>query len=722
MTTTEPTKRDVVLGSDNRDYVMNDFLTDVVRLHRVIYAVEGKEKPTEEDQVKDITEHVYKLITKGKEHHLAGIRNVPTPFLTSEGRFLKCESSNEDGKEIVYTHKELSETEAKEHLTKFILEEFAKSLDIQDKESPYKEFADMLKRYPVEEESKEKEETKDTITPSAKDAILIAASDTRAVSDRIQEHELGNKVLFSTTSQVVSAYTISSEKRVEATLTVMHSIDDAHFGVKNPLTPEGAEAEATVPPPSQKARFLIRKVGDDERSTWSMMDGVSAAFLLLCFVFEVYLEKGVQANEVSSNYPETLAGSTGAIENPTDFDVLFGRGGLTNAHPGNKRFRDVIALHRPDYIRAIKMDKPAVARKIVRSIRLGTPPGRFLKKNDDGKWYDVGDRTAAEKTSQGLRERTNAEKRQRHALREALRIRKQDMTEGEEGEGDESKKTSSVASPAPVPILNYVGTNLAVPLSLGMKEPPRNTVKRRKTENGAVSDELNTEGLPPNAVDEDGNILVTDYDILCGRGGLTNHHKGNKRFRDIVALHRPDYVRAPKIQKPSVARVIVRAIRNGDPPGRFLRKDEKSGKWIDIGDKKAAEKTSQALREKTNEEREQIKKDPSSVASPSTIGLLPAATTTDFLATAGAMMAGIPAAQANVVVATGEGKSEEKKDGKDDAKPTAEGEEIKKDEEMEDKNIVKDPTANLPKEETEPDASTDVKTDDKMEDIITTEV
>lgn len=91
----------------------------------------------------------------------------------------------------------------------------------------------------------------------------------------------------------------------------------------------------------------------------------------------------------------------------------------------------------------------------------------------------------------------------------------------------------------------------------------------------------------------------------CGRGGLTNHHRGNKRFRDIVALHRPDYVRAPKIQKPSVARVIVRAIRNGDPPGRFLRKDEKAGKWIDIGDKKAAEKTSQALREKTGEEKEE---------------------------------------------------------------------------------------------------------------------
>lgn len=68
-------------------------------------------------------------------------------------------------------------------------------------------------------------------------------------------------------------------------------------------------------------------------------------------------------------------------------------------------------------------------------------------------------------------------------------------------------------------------------------------------------------------------------------------------------MHRPDYVRAPKIQKPSVARVIVRAIRNGDPPGRFLRKDDITGKWIDIGDKKAAEKTSQALREKTGDEK-----------------------------------------------------------------------------------------------------------------------
>jgi len=347
-----------------------------------------------------------------------------------------------------------------------------------------------------------------------------------------------------------------------------------------------------------KSRFLIRTQKEDQSLSWDIMDAASAAEFTLIFTFEVFLEKeihiapSVAAAETTADsggmlsYPPPnfqegeVKASTEPVGEPTDHDVLFGRGGMTNSHPGNRRFRDVIALHRPDYIRAVKMDKPAVARRIVKAIRYGNPPGRFLKKNDDGLWYDVGDRTAAEKTSQGLRERSNAEKRQRSALREALRIRKEDMQEDETTESA-SKKAKSDPSVAKIsstiaPTLNYVGTNLPVPLSLSMKEPV--TVPRRKNAaakkdgsgKGGVADELNTEGLPPNAVDEDGNILVTDYDILCGRGGLTNHHKGNKRFRDIVTLHRPDYVRAPKIQKPSVARVIVRAIRNGDPPGRFL--------------------------------------------------------------------------------------------------------------------------------------------------------
>lgn len=55
--------------------------------------------------------------------------------------------------------------------------------------------------------------------------------------------------------------------------------------------------------------------------------------------------------------------------------------------------------------------------------------------------------------------------------------------------------------------------------------------------------------------------------------------------------------------------MIVHALRCSDPPARFLRKDEKTGKWYDIGDKKAAEKASQALREKTPEERDILKQE-----------------------------------------------------------------------------------------------------------------
>lgn len=142
-------------------------------------------------------------------------------------------------------------------------------------------------------------------------------------------------------------------------------------------------------------------------------------------------------------------------------------------------------------------------------------------------YYDVGDRTAAEKTSQGLRERTNAEKRQRSALREALRIRKEDMVEDDDDEADDgdgdglSKKRAKSEAAAAIPTLNYVGTNLPVPLSLNMKDASASvkaTASRaKKVKEGKASsviEELNCEGLPPNAVDEEGNVLVTDYDIL----------------------------------------------------------------------------------------------------------------------------------------------------------------------------------------------------------------
>lgn len=64
-----------------------------------------------------------------------------------------------------------------------------------------------------------------------------------------------------------------------------------------------------------------------------------------------------------------------------------------------------------------------------------------------------------------------------------------------------------------------------------------------------------------------------------------------------------------KKQKMKISRSIVEAVRSLDPPGRFLEKDQSSSKWFDIGDKKAVEKTSQALRDGAASLRKQLSED-----------------------------------------------------------------------------------------------------------------
>ena len=69
----------------------------------------------------------------------------------------------------------------------------------------------------------------------------------------------------------------------------------------------------------------------------------------------------------------------------------------------------------------------------------------------------------------------------------------------------------------------------------------------------------------------------------------------------MINLHRRAYLKARKNDKPAISRAIVRAIRETN--GKFLKKDEKSGLWFEIGDDSAREKTSQALRQRAPEMR-----------------------------------------------------------------------------------------------------------------------
>lgn len=93
-----------------------------------------------------------------------------------------------------------------------------------------------------------------------------------------------------------------------------------------------------------------------------------------------------------------------------------------------------------------------------------------------------------------------------------------------------------------------------------------------------------------------------EHDVLCGRGGLTNHHPGNAWYRRLVRSNRPLYRDSPKHTKLLVAKAIVHHVQNQTPPGRFLEcKRSATGMWYPVSYKRAVDKTSQALREKDRE-------------------------------------------------------------------------------------------------------------------------
>ena len=97
------------------------------------------------------------------------------------------------------------------------------------------------------------------------------------------------------------------------------------------------------------------------------------------------------------------------------------------------------------------------------------------------------------------------------------------------------------------------------------------------------------------------------HDVLCGRGGGTNNHLGNSHWRTLVAANKELYVTLPKRQKILLSRSIVHAVRSQNPPGRFLQRDSDTDLWYDVGDQRAQEKTSQALREGAPDIRSKIK-------------------------------------------------------------------------------------------------------------------
>lgn len=112
-----------------------------------------------------------------------------------------------------------------------------------------------------------------------------------------------------------------------------------------------------------------------------------------------------------------------------------------------------------------------------------------------------------------------------------------------------------------------------------------------------VNDSIKVEEAIASSRDQQQSLQLTGIskptpnDVLCGRGGGSQNHIGNKEYRAVIAANKRQYIGLPRKLKSLLVESIVNAVRLQSPPGRFLEKDNK-GLWADIGDKRAFAKVS----------------------------------------------------------------------------------------------------------------------------------
>lgn len=115
--------------------------------------------------------------------------------------------------------------------------------------------------------------------------------------------------------------------------------------------------------------------------------------------------RGDQLRAHNTAAPSWTNKSARGIATPSPLDVLSGRGGQTNHHVGNARFRAEARKLRSEYRDGGTSPgkKGLLHRDLVKKVQ--QYGGRFLKRGHGGLWYEVPDREARRKASQALREK-----------------------------------------------------------------------------------------------------------------------------------------------------------------------------------------------------------------------------------------------------------------------------------------------------------------------------
>lgn len=92
------------------------------------------------------------------------------------------------------------------------------------------------------------------------------------------------------------------------------------------------------------------------------------------------------------------------------------------------------------------------------------------------------------------------------------------------------------------------------------------------------------------------NYTINPYDVMCGRGKATLVNNGNIIFRQIIATFLKQFLGCKKrVDKQICIAEIIDTVRSSG--GHFLKQDQITKDWHDIGDKAAADKIGHSLRD-----------------------------------------------------------------------------------------------------------------------------
>eukprot|EP00586_Coscinodiscus_wailesii_P001756 CAMPEP_0172492192 /NCGR_PEP_ID=MMETSP1066-20121228/23244_1 /TAXON_ID=671091 /ORGANISM="Coscinodiscus wailesii, Strain CCMP2513" /LENGTH=374 /DNA_ID=CAMNT_0013261665 /DNA_START=68 /DNA_END=1192 /DNA_ORIENTATION=+ len=277
-------------------------------------------------------------------------------------------------------------------------------------------------------------------------------------------------------------------------------------------------------------------------------------------------------------------------------DVLCGRGGASNNHIGNIRYRALVKQHQLMYLHSkSKKQKSTISQSIVDIIKNSDPSGRFLNKNEDGKWYEVDEKKALLKTSQALRE--DAPLIRQNAPHQP-KMPQQPPFDANQYNFMFNMSNSDFSA------VQKIGTNhINFPsfLTTGKYHSILNSFPMEATQVafGTIPSTVTPQKTPPPSLPSPPHTKIKDInenDVLFGRGDGSNRHPGNLRYRLLIKQHQKVYRDADKnMDKRRISLAVVNAILSRQ--GRFMKKDKSDGTWYPVDLTMAVAKTSQALRE-----------------------------------------------------------------------------------------------------------------------------